>query len=144
MADPTPEEIADLVEQLRHKARTFGEVLAAARDSADALLAQQKRIAELEEALRGGGESADGRCVMTEVKPDYRQILMNLATGFFLCDHAGDAAADILKAVKLAGFFTEEEWEDIDDLSDMGEKLARKYGSTTLYGTSVLDDDDEL
>lgn len=63
----------------------------------------------------------------------HRRVLLELIGSLTLCDHMGDAADDINKALKMIGLKIE--W---DDLSDLGTKLG-KMGVTTLWGTSLAD-----
>lgn len=68
-------------------------------------------------------------------EPDCRQILLQLIAGMGLCDHMGDVAEDVQRALELAGVDVGE-W---DDLPDLGRRLGRT-GVTTLWGTSLVDD----
>lgn len=65
-----------------------------------------------------------------------REILLSLLASLSLCDHIGDVAADVFKALELLGMDVSEEVESLDDV---GRWLYRTYGVKTLYGTDFED-----
>lgn len=68
-----------------------------------------------------------------------REILLNLIAGMGLADHMGDVAGDAWQALKLAGIVPP---EDVSDLDELMAWLGREHGATTIWGTSVLDEDE--
>lgn len=68
---------------------------------------------------------------------DYKYLLIKFVASLTLCEHMGDVADDIETVLDLLGL--ELEWEDLDELR---EKL-HKMGVTTLYGTALIDDEDD-
>lgn len=71
--------------------------------------------------------------------PDYRQILVNLCAGLYLCDHLGDAADDAIEALRQAGIVIE-----CEDLRDLARQLKQQVGVTTVWGTPLgYEDEDE-
>lgn len=72
-----------------------------------------------------------------------RQILINLIAGLDLCDHMGDVSSDKYEALKQIGITDIPDYVDDGDGISLGQWLAEKHGATTLWGTSLLMDDDE-
>ena len=68
---------------------------------------------------------------------DPRQVLINIATGFYLADHMGDVSEDIWFAIKEIGIVIP---DHVHDNRSLAEFLAKEHGGTTVYGTSVLDE----
>jgi hypothetical protein len=71
-----------------------------------------------------------------------RQVLINLVGSLTLADHMGDAMDDAMQALKQVGIEPPEEMDD-DDF-DLGDWLARNHGATTVWGTSLLEEDDNV
>lgn len=65
-----------------------------------------------------------------------REILINLIAGMHLADHLGDVFEDCLRAAKLAGLI--EDKHKCGALNELGEHLAKRFGATTVWGTSLL------
>lgn len=74
---------------------------------------------------------------MAEKELDYRDILLRFIASLTLCEHMGDVADDIETVLDILGIKLE--WEDLYDLRM---KLG-KMGIKTLYGTALIDDEDE-
>lgn len=70
---------------------------------------------------------------------DVRKILMNLIAGMHLADHLGDVAGDVFEAARQAGLVTKEQAARFGDMLELGEFLARRYGATTVWGTSLVE-----
>lgn len=72
-----------------------------------------------------------------------RQVLINLIASLSLCDHMGDAADDAQRALKQIGVDLPEsvQWAD-DWWSALAKFLATEHGAETVWGTSLLEDDD--
>lgn len=67
-----------------------------------------------------------------------RQVLINLAAGAYLADHMGDIQEDIRWALKQIGL---EVPEDCYDLRDIGKWLAYNHNATTVWGSSLKDEE---
>ncbi len=63
-------------------------------------------------------------------QPDYRAILLALASSLTLSDHMGDAMEDVWQALKLAGMAPPPEVADDDGLRDWLENV----GTPSLWG----------
>lgn len=63
------------------------------------------------------------------------QILLQLIVSLGLCDHMGDVAEEVGRALELAGVEVGE-WEDLSDLS----RILGRRGVTTLWGTRLDED----
>ena len=71
---------------------------------------------------------------------DPRQVLINLVAGLTLADHMGDAWADALEALKQIGI----EAPELDDFdAEFGDWMARNHNATTVWGSSLLSEDDD-
>ncbi|KKK84011.1 hypothetical protein LCGC14_2787650 [marine sediment metagenome] len=66
---------------------------------------------------------------------DYRKLLLQFIGSLTLADHLGDVSDDIDTVLKRLDVSVE--W---DELGELGDALG-KMGVTTLYGTSLVDDD---
>jgi hypothetical protein len=72
--------------------------------------------------------------------PDYKAILFGLIGSLTLADDLGDVVDDVKRALKLSGVeIDDDDWYELNDLG----RLLGKLGFTTLYGTSLADDEDE-
>jgi hypothetical protein len=74
---------------------------------------------------------------MTAPQPDYKGILLSLCASAGLADHMGDMAEDIWKALKDVGI---EPPDDVQSLSQLGTWLGMKYGTKTVWGSSLVED----
>lgn len=68
-----------------------------------------------------------------------RQVLINLIAGLSLADHMGDAWEDAYEALKQIGVSV----PDVEDESELADFLAREHGAQTVWGTSLIDEDDQ-
>jgi len=75
--------------------------------------------------------------VPNEKELDYRDILLKFVASLTLCEHMGDVADDIETVLDIIGIKLK--WEDLYDLR---RKLG-KMGITSLYGTALIDEDDD-
>lgn len=79
------------------------------------------------------------------MEADYKKILLSLIGSLTLADHLGDVWDDVSEALDQAGFKTLREAADSNYESESyGAALApelHKIGVTTLYGTSLGDDE---
>lgn len=79
---------------------------------------------------------------------DPRQVLINLVAGLTLADHMGDVWDDAYQALKQIGVIIPDEPEGLTrayaatDEHQLGDWLARNHGATTVWGTSLLGEDD--
>lgn len=69
---------------------------------------------------------------------DYRQILLQFIASLTLDENEGDISESISTVLEMI-----EENIEWDDLADLGTKLGKR-GVTTLNGTSLVGEDDEL
>lgn len=67
---------------------------------------------------------------------DPKDILLQLIASLTLADHMGDVSNEIQKALEQLG--ETPEWDDFPEL----QKWLHAKGITTLYGTSIGDDDE--
>ncbi len=74
-------------------------------------------------------------------EPDYKALLFQLCASLTLCDHMGDVAEDIFDVLKMAGLEKAEEETGTEDWMDLVLKTLPP-GTTTIYGTTLRDDDD--
>lgn len=65
-----------------------------------------------------------------------REVLLKLIASLTLCDHMGDVSNDVSKALELIGM----PWPEDVEWEDLGDWLGRQ-GITTLYGTSLVDEE---
>ena len=78
---------------------------------------------------------------MPDNEQDYRALLLQFIASLTLADHMGDVSNDIDQVLKRLGLEPPLEIYDGDGLGALGTWLG-KQGVTTLYGTSMLEDDD--
>lgn len=75
-----------------------------------------------------------------------RQILINLVAGMSLADHLGDAYSDCEQALKQIGIevpsILDSPLENPDHWEHLADFLAREHGATTVWGTSLLNEED--
>lgn len=69
---------------------------------------------------------------------DYRALILAFVGSLTLADHMGDVSNDVEQVLKLLG--VKIEWYEWGEL---GSALG-KMGVTTLYGTSLSDDDEVI
>ena len=80
---------------------------------------------------------------------DPRQVLINLVAGLSLADHMGDVWDDAYEALKQIGIeVPAEPWEltrayAATDDHALADWLARDHGATTVWGTSLISEEDE-
>lgn len=76
-----------------------------------------------------------------------RQVLINLIAGLSLADHMGDASEDAMRALKQIGIEVPWDYEGSphgdEGMYNVAHYLATHHDATTLWGTTLLDDDDE-
>lgn len=74
-----------------------------------------------------------------------REILVNLIAGLSLADHMGDVYSDCERALQLAGLnvpsILDSPLENPDHWEHLAHFLATQHGATTIWGTSLLDED---
>ncbi len=67
-----------------------------------------------------------------------RQVLINLIGSLTLADHMGDVWGAALQAMKQIGV----EVPDLDDFdAEFGDWLAKNHGATTVWGTSLNEEE---
>lgn len=71
-----------------------------------------------------------------------REILINLIAGLSLADHLGDVYEDCEKALELAGVEVPSTF-DPDHWQHLAYFLSRELGATTIWGTPLMDDDND-
>jgi len=76
------------------------------------------------------------------MKPNYKQILINLCAGSCLADHMGDMRTDIDEALIQAGIITKEEASEFEDAEQLTGFLVLEHNATTIWGSSLKDEDD--
>lgn len=83
---------------------------------------------------------------MSDDKLTDRQVLINLCAGLSLADHLGDAYADCERALKLVGIevpsILDSPLDNPDHWEHLAHFLAHEHAATTVWGTSLRDDDE--
>tara|TARA_R110002074_G_scaffold262994_1_gene435098 strand:+ start:12229 stop:12465 length:237 start_codon:yes stop_codon:yes gene_type:complete len=75
-----------------------------------------------------------------------RQVLINFIASLSLADHLGDAYDNAIQALKQIGIVVDDDFlmdHPEGGLDAIGEWLARHHDAQTVWGTSLLDDDDD-